>query len=53
MTKGVRMINGKEYLLCGVFSSLESAQSDGKNWMKARVIKLGFMKYALYVHGHK
>ena len=51
MSKGVRMLNGIEYLLAGRFDSLESAQSEKQYWVKARVIKLGFMDYGLYVHG--
>lgn len=51
MTKGVRMIGGIEYLLAGRFDSLKAAQAEKKYWVKARVIKLGFMDYALYQHG--
>ena len=51
MRKGVRFINGIEYLLAGRFNSYDAAASEKKYWVKSRVIKLGLMDYALYQHG--
>lgn len=49
--KGVRWINGKEYLLAGRFSSRESAATEKDFWIEAKIIKLGMMDFALYQHG--
>ncbi len=53
--RGIRMIEGQEYLLCGRCSSKESAIREAealrKTHIKVRIIKVWDCDYMLYVHG--
>ena len=55
--KGIRMINGQEYMLNGRYSDKEQAQKAADelrySWSKVRVIKLWECDYMIYVHGAK
>lgn len=57
MSRGVRMIGGREYLLCGRVGSKEAATSAARSlrreWMRVRVVKLNDWDYMLYAHGRK
>jgi hypothetical protein len=57
MTRGVRYIDGREYLLAGRTSDHDSALSQAKAmrayWQFVRVVKLCAVDFMLYVHGAK
>lgn len=52
MTKGVRIIKGKHYLMAGRYRNLETAKDASRlraaEGFYVRVIKLGLFDYALY-----
>lgn len=56
-TKGVRWIDGREYLLCGRADSKEGAQSQARalraSWFSVRIVKLWEFDFMLYVHGRR
>lgn len=53
--RGIRFINGQEYMLCGRTSERDAAQREAKSlrssWSKVRVIKISNWDYMIYVHG--
>jgi hypothetical protein len=55
MRRGVRWINGQEYLLCGRHGCKEFAEREAmylrKSWLKVRIIKRHNWDFMLYVHG--
>jgi hypothetical protein len=55
MSKGTRYIDGREYLLCGRYSSGEEARKAAKlaraEWMYVRTVKLNSLDFMIYVHG--
>lgn len=57
MQAGIRMIDGKEYMLAGRTSDKERAQSEAqslrRSWSSVRIIKIWEYDYMLYVHGRK
>lgn len=57
MTKGVRFIDGREYLLCGRAESktaaLEARKALLASWDKVRIVKVWDYDFMLYVHGAK
>jgi len=56
-SKGVRWIDGREYLLCGRESNKEHAQWHAtalrEQWERVRIVKLNDWDYLLYVHARK
>ena len=54
MTKGVRFIDGQEYLLCGRTSERDAAERQAKalksSWSRVRIIKLNNWDFMIYVH---
>jgi hypothetical protein len=57
MQKGNRIINGREFLLCGRASSKESAEQHKRSlrdgWTLVRIVKMSDWDFMLYVHGAK
>lgn len=57
MTKGVRWIDGREFLLAGRKSDKEGAERERDalrhSWERVRIVKLSDWDYMLYVHGAK
>jgi hypothetical protein len=55
MRRGVRWIDGREFLLCGRESSREDAERAKKtlrdSWERVRIVKLNNWDFMLYVHG--
>jgi hypothetical protein len=55
--KGVRWIDGQEYLLCGRYNDKDSASRAAKinreDWERVRIIKLNDWDFLIYVHGRK
>lgn len=56
-SRGTRYINGREYLLCGRYSSKVAAQSAAESsrerWYQVRIIKVNQWDFMIYVHGAK
>jgi hypothetical protein len=57
MTKGIRFIDGREYLLCGREFTKEKAKQEKAallaSWERVRIVKLSDWDFMLYVHGSK
>lgn len=55
MTRGVRWINGREFLLCGRYDDREKALEAKRvsllYWDRARIVKLNPFEWFVYVHG--
>lgn len=55
MTKGIRWIDGREFLLAGRKSRKEDAKQEAAalraSWAQVRIVKLNDWDYMLYVHG--
>lgn len=57
MTKGVRFIGGREYLLAGRTTSRERAEQERtalqNTWQSVQIVKLCDWDFMLYVHALK
>jgi hypothetical protein len=57
VTRGIRYIDGQQYMLNGRYDSRERALCEAKEarqyWLKVRIIKVWEHDFMLYVHGRK